>query len=58
MKKTNIEGIFPEENVSLLPLTFYFGETISLEDEGPSTGTRFSGEESISHPKDGGYDTD
>jgi len=58
MKKANIERLFPKENVSLLPLTFYFGESVDLEDDGLSMGSRFAGEETISHPADGGYDTD
>ncbi len=56
---TNLQTFFPGENLSLLPLTFHFGEPARQERSQMEMGTRFEGEETISHPEGpDSYDTD
>jgi len=55
---TTLQTLFPGEDLSLLPLTFHFGEPACQEQSQVEMATRFVGEESITHPVPGGYDTD
>lgn len=55
-KVVKVNDLFPEEDPSLLPLTFLFGEPVNYEQEALEMATQFAGEESITRPG-GGYDT-
>lgn len=55
----NLVSLFPKENPSRLPIMFHLGELASREKDVMEMGTRFAGEETISHPEGpGSYDTD
>lgn len=54
----NLQTFFPGEDPSLLPLMFHFGEPACQGQSQVEMATRFVGEETISHPEPGGYDTD
>lgn len=59
MDKSSLQNLFPKDDISLLPIMFHFGELASQEQNNMEMGTRFVGEETISHP-DGplSFDTD
>ncbi|HBB56549.1 TPA: hypothetical protein DEW47_00620 [Patescibacteria group bacterium] len=58
-KMNDLKEFFPGDNLEMIPLMFLFGEPAKRGNYNIDMGTRFAGEESMSHPDGpGSYDTD